>query len=103
MARNIGTPYLPGPRGVADPAVRGFLADLTRQLISLFADISAFSTEVALLDGTASMTQPLILATFTVATRPAATAWEGGVIYVSDGGAGSVFQGSNGTAWVDLG
>ncbi len=103
MAKNIGTPYLPGPRGVADPAVRAFLADLSRQLVSLFADISSFSTEVVLVDGTSSMTNPLLLATFTVATRPAAASWAGGVIYVSDGGAGAVFQGSNGTAWVNLG
>ena len=40
---------------------------------------------------------------FTVATRPAAAAWRGKVIFVSDGGAGAVFQGSNGTSWVNLG
>ena len=40
---------------------------------------------------------------FTVATRPDAASWRGRVIFVSDGGVGSVFQGSNGTAWVSLG
>ncbi len=39
--------------------------------------------------------------TYTVATRPAHAA--GNVIFVSDGGAGAVFQGSTGAAWVNLG
>ena len=44
------------------------------------------------------------LPVYTAATRPAATAVrQGTVIFVSDGGVGSVFQGSNGTAWVSLG
>ena len=38
---------------------------------------------------------------FTLATRPAHGV--GKMIYVSDGGAGAVFQGSNGSAWVNLG
>jgi len=41
---------------------------------------------------------------YTTATKPAATAVAPGtVIYVSDGGAGAVFQGSTGAAWVNLG
>ncbi len=40
---------------------------------------------------------------YTVATRPAAASYTGGLIYVSDGGAGAVVQASNGTAWVNLG
>lgn len=44
------------------------------------------------------------LPTYTLATRPAASAVKAGTqIFVSDGGAGAVFQGSNGTAWVNLG
>lgn len=54
-------------------------------------------------DGSEAMTQPLPLATFTIATRPTASSWVGAIIYVSDGGAGNVFQGSNGSAWVSLG
>jgi hypothetical protein len=42
--------------------------------------------------------------TYTLATRPAATTVPAGtIIYVSDGGAGAVFQGSTGAAWVNLG
>lgn len=43
------------------------------------------------------------LQTFTTATKPTAANWTGSIIYVSDGGAGAVFQGSNGAAWVNLG
>lgn len=39
---------------------------------------------------------------YTLATRPAAPT-AGTTIYVSDGGAGAVFQGWNGAAWVNLG
>lgn len=41
--------------------------------------------------------------TYLTADIPAAADHEGEVIYVSDGGAGAEFQGSNGTAWVNLG
>jgi len=41
------------------------------------------------------------IGSFTVATRPAHAA--GKMIYVSDGGAGAVYQGSDGSAWVNLG
>lgn len=41
---------------------------------------------------------------YTTATKPtAANAGVGAVIFVSDGGAGAVFQGSTGAAWVNLG
>lgn len=39
----------------------------------------------------------------TSAARPAASSMAGHVIYVSDGGAGAKFQGSDGSAWVNLG
>ena len=44
-----------------------------------------------------------MLPTYTVATLPVAEDNKGGIIYVSDGGAGAQFRGSNGTAWVNLG
>lgn len=43
----------------------------------------------------------MTISSFTTATKPAHAA--GKMIYVSDGGAGAVFQGSNGSAWVNLG
>lgn len=55
-------------------------------------------------DGSEAMTGPLPLATYTTATRPTPTATLAGtVIYVSNGGAGNVFQGCNGSSWVSLG
>lgn len=54
-------------------------------------------------DGSEAMTAQLELATYTVATRPTASSFPGAIIYVSDGGAGAVFQGSDGAAWVNLG
>ena len=65
-------------------------------------------TQRMALDSTGLAVQGLITATesitpgsFTLATRPAHGV--GKMIYVSDGGAGAVFQGSNGSAWVNLG
>src|SRR5262249_22088318 len=83
----------------ADALVRlliGYLDGVVRQL--------GFRTNRVLpKDGSEAMTSPLPLAAFTVATRPTASSWAGAIIYVSDGGAGAVFQGSNGSAWVNLG
>lgn len=42
--------------------------------------------------------------TYTLATRPAATDVKAGTaIFVSDGGAGARFQGSDGATWLSLG
>lgn len=44
------------------------------------------------------------LPTYTTSTLPSATTvTPGTVVFVSDGGAGAEFQGSNGTSWVNLG
>lgn len=44
------------------------------------------------------------LPTFTTATKPAASTVQAGtMIFVSDAGAGSQFQGSDGTTWRTLG
>lgn len=41
---------------------------------------------------------------YTVATLPAATKFgAGSVVFVTDGGGGANFQGSTGSAWVNLG
>jgi hypothetical protein len=46
---------------------------------------------------------PYKLPTYTTATIPPASLWEGGVIYISDAASGANIQASNGTAWVNLG
>jgi hypothetical protein len=44
------------------------------------------------------------LPVFTTATKPGATTVQAGtMIFVSDAGAGSKFQGSDGSSWVSLG
>lgn len=48
-----------------------------------------------------SVTGSITTGSYTVATRPAHAA--GRIIHVTDGGAGAVFQGSAGGAWVNLG
>ena len=51
-----------------------------------------------------ALEQRLPARTFTTATKPAASSVPvGTIIYVSDGGAGAVFQASNGSAWINLG
>lgn len=47
--------------------------------------------------------QPIQVARYTEATLPSAADWEAGVIYVTDGAAGTRFRGSDGTSWVTLG
>lgn len=54
-------------------------------------------------DGTLPMAAPLTLMTYEAADLPAAADYEGAIVYVPDGGAGAVFRGSNGSAWVNLG
>jgi hypothetical protein len=50
-----------------------------------------------------AMLGPLPLMTYTVATLPTASDFDGSIIYVSDGSAGQKFRGSDGSAWVNLG
>ncbi len=54
-------------------------------------------------DGTEPMTAPLPLQSVLTAALPTASSYTGTVLYVSDGGPGRVFQGSDGTSWVNLG
>ena len=88
-------------------AIRRLMVALKSFFVRLLERVNvdlAESDDVMLLDGTQAMTAPLGLETYTVATLPAAAAGNAGhIAFVSDGGAGAVFQGSNGTAWVNLG
>lgn len=54
-------------------------------------------------DGGIAMVNPLVLGPFLNASLPTAANWTGGIIYVSDGAAGTKFRGSDGVAWVNLG
>lgn len=95
------TPALPTSieRGPHTSFLGALLDALTRTLIRHATRINQALPK----EGSEAMTAPLLLATYTTATRPAAGAWAGGTIYVSDAAAGSKFQGSDGTSWVSLG
>jgi hypothetical protein len=82
-----------------EAALRSWAAYLT----PLLRDIGFRLNRVAPKDGSETFTAPMRLGTYTVATRPAAATWPGAIIYVSDAAAGARFQGSDGTAWVNLG
>ena len=97
-------PALPRPVAARDfRAVTQFMVDLVRTVQTALSE-HAFSINLSLpRDGGEAMTRPLPLATFTVATLPTAADWTGGMIFVSDGGAGTKFRGSDGTSWLSLG
>lgn len=105
MAETVN-PQLPLPTpSASDPQsiLRTFIAWANALLDALFAYGKRLNACLPK-DGTEAMTGGLQLASYTTATKPAAsTANKGVVIYVSDGGAGNVFQGSNGSTWVSLG
>lgn len=54
-------------------------------------------------DGTHGMTAPLLLEAYAIAGLPDATLWEGGLVYVSDGGSGERLRYSDGTSWIIAG
>lgn len=85
------------------PPPTQWLVSLLKALSRLFTEIGYRLNRTLPKDGSEAMTAPLVLRAYTVATRPAAADYAGGVIYVSDGGAGAVIQASNGAAWVNLG
>ncbi len=97
------TPGLPAPPRGLPVAIVTWAGDLIRVLSGILAESHIRLNRVLPKDGTEAMTAGLPLLETTSATRPTASASEGMIIYVSDGGAGAVFQGSNGSAWVNLG
>lgn len=106
MAAKVPTSGTLSSSGV-DPSILGII-NWVSYVVQYFSRMlfNVFGPRVNLAlpeDGSEAMTNPLPLRAFTVATRPSAAAWAGAIIYVSDGGAGAVFQGSNGSAWVNLG
>lgn len=94
---------LPTPSGEDTHSIRQTFTSWANSLVNA---LFTFGQRINLClpkDGSEAMTGGLKLATYTTATKPSATGLGGTVIYVSDGGAGNVFQGSNGTSWVSLG
>lgn len=89
------------PEGLPSQIERGPHAGFLRSLLVFFQN--ALIRAAARMNGCYPKDGSEGLTAYTVATRPAAASAPGAIIYVSDGGAGAVFQGSNGSTWVNLG
>ena len=100
-------PFLPmgvTARRTDEPSISvAWATSLLRSLLETLTGHAARINFAMPLDGSETMIRPLPLATYTVATLPAAASWTGAVIFVSDGAAGTKFRGSDGTSWLSLG
>lgn len=96
-------PMIP-QEGISGPA-KGFLGSLVKTLVRLYNTYGYRLNRVLPKDGSEAMEGPLTLMEYTDSpdTKPTASDYPGSVIYVSDGGSGAVFRGSDGTNWVNLG
>lgn len=86
-SRNV--PVVTVPVALGPPPHTAFLGALLRA-------VEQFSRAVA----TRLNAGPFHLAEYTTATRPAASQHPGGLIYVSDAGAGNLLQYSDGASWI---
>lgn len=98
-------PSLPSPPRGVPISITGWAGDMVKVITSLFSETNLRLNICLPKDGTERMTAalPLLTTTDTPDTKPAASANEGNIIYVSDGAAGAKFRGSDGTSWVNLG
>lgn len=102
-SRVFNPPLLPRVPGRDLPTLARFSSDLVRSLQQALADVGHRINNTLMQDGSEPCTKPFTLVSYLSANRPAASAWKGAVIFVPDGGAGAVFQGSDGTSWLNLG
>lgn len=86
-----------------DRAMSQWAAVLAEQLIEVVQQHGYRINRSINQDGAIPMENPLRLAPYLAASLPTAASWPGGIIYVSDGAAGTKFRGSDGAAWVNLG
>lgn len=96
MANKVSTTtFLPNYIG----NVQAWAVDFVQQVADAL-NKSALRLNLALMeDGSEAMTAPLPLAHYTVTTLPTASAWQGGIIYVSNGTANKRLAVSDGTNW----
>lgn len=101
MANKIpSTPKLSRPPGRQTLAsLVAFDQDLTRSLHLILQEIAQRLNIAVTTDGGETMQNPLLLATYTVATLPTASDWTQGLIYVSDESGGATPAFSDGTNW----
>lgn len=97
-------PLLAQLSGANFGALALWATELVKSLIAHFQEIGVRLNRVLPKDGSEAMEGPLVPKTHTVATLPAASSvTPGGIVYVSDGGAGARWRGSDGSAWHNLG
>lgn len=89
-------------RGDAN-AVGAWSTSMIRQLTTVFQQYGYRLNLALLADGSTVPSAPVPLQRVLAADLPPASEWEGAIIYVSDGAAGTRFRGSDGTNWVNLG
>lgn len=98
------SPFLPGAPSPDVYSIVAAWANWTQTMYGILKDIAYRTNRVLPKDGSEQMTGPVWLQNYTVATRPTLPAAnKGQIIFVTDGGAGAVFQGWTGAAWVNLG
>lgn len=100
VAKVNTTPLLPQSPGLPELfALARFDQDLIQALVRELIQY-AYRLNLSLPeDGSEAMQNPLPLATFTIASKPAASSWTGAIIYVSDGAANKKLAISDGTVW----
>ena len=100
MASTVNTsPYLPRPVSTGDTrSIQTFLTSLVTALVTEFTQHAVRLNNAFTKDGKETMTAPAFLASYTVATVPAATT-AAGLIYVTDETGGAVPAFSDGTNW----
>lgn len=93
-------PTLTSPKGLTD--LRGvdfYLRAQFSDLIRLLSEITFKLNGTLSLTGEDTMLGPVTLASFTVATVPAAASYTGGMIFVTNEAGGAVPAFSDGTNW----
>ena len=104
MVQPVGErPAFPSPPRGLPIGVTEWASSMVKVLSNLLSETNTRLNRVLPKDGTETMTAPLPLQSVLVAALPTASEHEGEIIYVSDGGSGAVFRGSNGSSWVNLG
>lgn len=74
-------------------------ATLNQALYQSLIKIAQRLNDALMKDGSEAMTAPVVLSSYTVAALPDATAYTGGMIYVSNETGGAVPAFSDGTNW----
>lgn len=95
MANKVNKTPAVALQGLVERVLLAFGSSVYRE----FADHALRLNECLTVDGAEPMEKPFPLASYTVATVPTASEWEGSVIYVSNETGGKTLAFSDGTDW----